>query len=34
MNWYCYSIYGERAKPLYYVAEREDVTEIETLRKP
>jgi hypothetical protein len=32
MNWYCYAIYGERAKPTYYVAEQEDVTEIETLR--
>ena len=32
MNWYCYSIYGDRPKPLYYVAEQEDVTELETLR--
>ena len=32
MNWYCYSIYGERPKPIYYVAEQEDVTELETLR--
>jgi hypothetical protein len=32
MNWYCYSVYGERPKPIYYVAEQEDVTEIETLR--
>jgi len=32
MNWYCYAIYGERGKPIYYVAEEEDVTEIETLR--
>ena len=32
MNWYCYAIYGERPKPIYYVAEQEDVTEIETLR--
>ncbi len=32
MNWYCYSIYGERPKPIYYVAEQEDVTEIESLR--
>ena len=32
MNWYCYPIYGERGKPIYYVAEQEDVTEIETLR--
>jgi hypothetical protein len=32
MNWYCYAIYGERPKPIYYVAEQEDVTEIESLR--
>ena len=32
MNWYCYAIYGERGKPIYYVAEQEDVTEIEKLR--
>jgi PAS domain S-box-containing protein len=32
MNWYCYAIYGERGKPLYYVAEQEDVTEMEKLR--
>lgn len=32
MNWYCYAIYGERTKPIYYVAEQEDVTELETLR--
>ena len=32
MNWYCYAIYGERPKPIYYVAEQEDVTELETLR--
>jgi PAS domain S-box-containing protein len=32
MNWYCYPIYGERGKPIYYVAEQEDVTELETLR--
>ncbi len=32
MNWYCYAIYGERPKPMYYVAEQEDVTEIQTLR--
>ena len=31
MNWYCYAIYGERSKPIYYVAEQEDVTEIEAL---
>jgi PAS domain S-box-containing protein len=32
MNWYCYAVYGERPKPIYYVAEQEDVTELETLR--
>jgi len=32
MNWYCYAVYGERPQPIYYVAEQEDVTEIETLR--
>jgi len=32
MNWYCYAIYGERPKPMYYVAEQKDVTELETLR--
>ena len=32
MNWYCYGIYGERPKPIYYVAEQEDVTELEALR--
>jgi PAS domain S-box-containing protein len=32
MNWYCYAIYGERGKPIYYVADQEDVTELETLR--
>jgi PAS domain S-box-containing protein len=32
MNWYCYAIYGERPQPIYYVAEQEDVTELETLR--
>ena len=32
MNWYCYAIYGERPKPIYYVAEQEDVTELEGLR--
>jgi hypothetical protein len=32
MNWYCYAIYGEHGKPIYYLAEREDVTELETLR--
>jgi len=32
MNWYCYAIYGERGKPIYYVAEQEDLTEMESLR--
>ena len=32
MNWYCYAVYGERGKPIYYVAEQEDVTEVEALR--
>jgi len=32
MNWYCYSIYAERPKPIYYVAGQQDVTEIESLR--
>jgi hypothetical protein len=32
MNWFCYAIYGERGKPIYYVAEHEDVTELESLR--
>jgi PAS domain S-box-containing protein len=32
MNWYCYAIYGEHGNPLYYVAEQEDVTELELLR--
>ena len=32
MNWCCYAIYGELGKPLYYVAEHEDVTAIESLR--
>ena len=32
MNWYCYAVYGDRPKPIYYVAEQEDVTEIESLR--
>ena len=32
MNWYCYAIYGERPKPIYYVAEQEDATELESLR--
>ncbi len=32
MNWFCYAIYGDRGKPLYYVAEQEDATELESLR--
>ena len=32
MNWYCYAIYGDHGKPLYYVAEQEDGTELESLR--
>jgi PAS domain S-box-containing protein len=32
MNWYCYAIYGENGNPIYYVAEQEDVTELEALR--
>ncbi len=32
MNWFCYAIYGDHGKPLYYVAEQEDATELETLR--
>jgi len=32
MNWYCYAIYGERGKAIYYVAEQEDVTELNALR--
>jgi PAS domain S-box-containing protein len=32
MNWYCYAVYGGNGKPMYYVAEQEDVTELETLR--
>ena len=32
MNWYCYAIYGDHGKPIYYVAEQEDATELETLR--
>jgi PAS domain S-box-containing protein len=32
MNWYCYAIYGDNGKPIYYVAEQEDATEFETLR--
>jgi len=32
MNWYCYAVYGELGKPIYYVAEQEDLTEIESFR--
>lgn len=32
MTWYCYAIYGDRGKPMYYVAEQEDATEFEALR--
>ena len=32
MNWYCYAIYSDQGKPMYYVAEQEDATELETLR--
>jgi PAS domain S-box-containing protein len=32
MNWFCYAIYGERGKPIYYIAEQEDVTELASLR--
>jgi len=32
MNWYCHAIYGKRPKPIYHVAEQEDVTELEGLR--
>jgi PAS domain S-box-containing protein len=32
MNWYCYPVYGERSTPAYYVAEQEDVTEVESFR--
>jgi hypothetical protein len=32
MNWHCYAIYGDHGKPVYYVAEQDDVTELETLR--
>ena len=32
MNWYCYAIYGDHGKAIYYVAEQEDATELETLR--
>ena len=32
MNWYCYTIYGDNGQPIYFVAEQEDATEVETLR--
>jgi len=32
MNWCCYAIYGERGKPVWFVAEQEDATELESLR--
>lgn len=32
MNWHCYAVYGDRPEPVYYVAEQEDVTELEALR--
>ena len=32
MNWYCYAIYADHGKPIYYVGEQEDTTELETLR--
>jgi PAS domain S-box-containing protein len=32
MNWYCYAIYGDNGQPIYYVAEQEDATEVDTLR--
>ncbi len=32
MNWYGYAICGERPKPIYYVAELEDVTGLQALR--
>lgn len=32
MNWYCYGVYGDHGRPIYYVAEQQDVTEIEALR--
>ena len=32
MNWYCYAIYADHGKPIYYVGEQEDATELETLR--
>ncbi|MCF7675102.1 MAG: PAS domain S-box protein [Akkermansiaceae bacterium] len=32
MNWHCYAVYGDNGMPVYYVAEQDDVTELETLR--
>jgi len=32
MNWYCYAVLGPRGKPVYYVAEQRDVTQLEELR--
>ncbi len=32
MNWHCYAVYGDRPDPVYYVAEQQDVTELEALR--
>lgn len=32
MNWFCYGICNESGKPICYVAEQEDVTELESLR--
>jgi len=32
MNWHCFAVYGDHGKPMYYVAEQEDVTELESLR--
>ncbi|MBM3878516.1 MAG: PAS domain-containing protein [Verrucomicrobia bacterium] len=32
MNWYCYAVYGQRGKPIYYIAEQDDITDVESLR--
>jgi PAS domain S-box-containing protein len=32
MNWHCYAVYADNGKPLYYVAEQRDVTELEAFR--
>ena len=32
MNWYCYAIYADHGKPIYYVGEQDDATELETQR--